>query len=554
MKSFVLVLIIVAAVYAVDNPPKRHGECDTDRSMKELLEEIGVLEEEIGVLEEEMQQEGDEVDSDKIVREASDAVLAPLAHRSKRNSVEKKEKARLVEIDALVEKLWADKEKQANGEAAIDAPITEQKEEHDTEPEVKTPRKKVSHPRFENTSTSEYTHDRRKLERSKHGRKDGKKDNRKTATAVQDELNSDEDPIDAEKPADTKPAIEKAGERKHHRIENHKKKITKHHKKEESDEDPDSATSVPEDSPTVKPRKVSAPVEPATVESEPITDAPEESFISDSVPPSPAADSATVASEDLALFVSENLAPVPTEDSATVTPADPTTIASTGVSDDVAHEEITDSLSQAINIGQARLKRHDTVVESKIDKRTEKQKQRKPTTVSDRSVASTESDVPRKEKSNIEHKNKTSEEDRVSRKHGSPTKKAHLDEKEGKEKKTKPQKKDEQPEHTVGRHIPVKAAQNGGANNRTNVRVTVKQTPAPKSDDMGKVGSEEVIHAKIHQAKHKSNNFATASPKNVKSGAKNASAARARDGVPNKEKTPAVREEQASDSTAKPLA
>ncbi|KAI9564945.1 hypothetical protein GHT06_008686 [Daphnia sinensis] len=540
MKPIVLVVIIAVTVYAVDKPLNRLGKSDIERILQDIAERG-----------EELPEEGDEVDSDK--GDVIEALRALYAHRCKRNTVDQTENKRLIEIDALVEKLWADKEKQANGEAATGASVTEQKEEHSTEQEVKTPRKNVSHPRFENTP--EYTHDRRKLERNKFERKNGKKGNRKTVTVVQDEVH----PTDADKPIDTRPVIKEAEERKHHKIGNQKKKITKHNENEESDEHPDSTESISEDSTPVKSRKVSVTVEPVTVESHELaTDAPEESFTSDSASLAPAADHTPVISEDLPPVASAGPAPVPTEDStpvgstdpATVAPADPTTVASAGASDDAADEEMTVSPSKAINLGQARLKRQDTTAESQKKKRTEKLAQRKSTVVSDRLAANAESRVPRKEKSPIEVNNKTSEEDRVNRKHGSPTKKAHYGEKEGEEKNVKPQKKDDerQTDRTVGRRVSVKTTQNV----RPHVRVTDKQPPVSSTGDMGNVGSGEVIRAKNPQTNPKSIYYVTADPKNIKTGAKKASAAR--DSVFNKDQTPVEREVQASASTEKPAA
>ncbi|XP_057369929.1 proteoglycan 4-like [Daphnia carinata] len=601
MKSIVLVFIVVVAVYAVDS------------GSEQLLEqaESGILEPPVAVLvgmvgkpKEELQQQEDESD---IVQSFKSAILAVLLRakestkevRTKRSTDEKTE--RLTEIDALVEKLWADKENQANGEAKTDASIAEQKEEHSsTKQEVTTPRKNGPHPRFENRS--EYTHDRRKLEKSKHERKNEKKGNRKTTPVVRDEVHSDEHAVDAEKPKNSKPVIEETEERKHYRIPNHKMKIPKH-KKEESDEETDSTASVPKDSPTAELHKESAPVEPVTVESEQAINAPEESFISDSASPAsrvPAADLAPIVSEDFAPLASAepvpiasedpahaasvdpapaasvdpapvasadpapvasaDPAPVPTDDLAlvgltdfaTVLPAGSATAASTDVSDDFAQDEMTVNLSEAINLDQARLKRHVATAESKINKRTEKPKQRKPTIVPDLLITSAESAVPQKEKSHIENKNKTSGEERVSPKHGSPTKKTHHNEKEGEEKKAKSQKKDEQQGQTVGRHASVKATQNGDANVRTHARVTDKQPPASSTGDKGKVGSGGEIHAKNQQTKYST--FATASPKNVKTGDKKASAASARDGVSKKGEIPVAREPQSSDSTTMPAA
>lgn len=310
----------MAAVYAVDDDSEQNVEADLVRLDQFLKEIVGKLEE---------PKEGDEIDSKSAIKEL-EAFGDVVARRPKRSWAERKEKKRLIEIDALVEKLWADKDKQANGEAT-DTPVTEQKEQSDTEHEVKAPRRNGARPRFE--SSSEHPHDRRKSKTSKNERKQAKMDEPKTVKHEEAEEDSGEHSIHAEKADDTEKVPDVAKEVKNRRLEKPKKTFTKNQRKEDSDEDHStesvnenedagSAASDLQDSSSTISRKLPSSVESDLVESDLATDAPQESFVSDpasSALPAPvdpaaatSADSKSIASDDASSVDSVHSNPIAT--------------------------------------------------------------------------------------------------------------------------------------------------------------------------------------------------------------------------------------------------
>jgi hypothetical protein len=344
-----------------------------------------------------------------------------------------------------VEKLWTDKDKQAHGEAS-DTLVTEQEEQSDSKHEVKAPRRSGARPRFE--SLSENLHDRRKSGTRKNERKQAKMNEPKTAKHEEVEEDSGEHSVYTEEADDTEKVPDVPKEVKNRKLEKPKKTFSKNQRKEESDEDlstesvnenvdANSAEIDLEDSSSPIPHKLFGSVESHPVESELATDAPQETFVSDSASPAlpapvdPAtatsADSKSIASDDASSvdslhfdpiataspvlvasedsdpeapvdsfpdapaypvlaadpvsFVSTNTAPAASANSDPIATMDLTSFASTGAPDDVAdEEEMSARPVKSTNLDQTRLKRQVSLVtESAQDDKTPKQVKWEPT-------------------------------------------------------------------------------------------------------------------------------------------------------------------------------